>query len=451
MRKDHMDEQTPAKVPIGAKQAGETSSRFDWRWVERCVWTDRMLATLEIGVKGGKWFSLIDKVYHPTNLARAFAKVKANKGAAGVDNVSIAMFEENLEINLRQLGEQLRSGSYRPQAIRRVLIPKPGSTETRPLGIPTVRDRVVQGAVRQVIEPIFERDFAEHSYGFRPRRGAKDALREVDRLLKAGYTQVVDADLRRYFDTIPHDRLMGKVSEKIADGKLLTLIHQFLKQPIFFESLAEAVPTEGTPQGAVLSPLLANLYLNDLDHLLASRGYRMIRYADDFVVLCETAEQANAALDVIRAWTEAAGLILHPEKTHVVDVKQGSFEFLGYRFSPNGKWPRDKSMQRFKDTIREKTKRTKGRSLKAIIVDVNRTLRGWFEYFKHAHRWAFPEIDCWIRGRLRSILRKRLGLRGRGRGADHQRWPNVYFAKHGLFCLKQAHAEARQSASAVNH
>jgi len=348
-----MHEQTPVKVSPGTKQTGEAPDQPDWRWVERCVWTDRMLTALEIGVKGGKWFSLIDKVYQPDNLAQAFAKVKANNGVAGVDHVSIAMFEENLEVNLRLIGEQLQSGAYRPQAIRRVLIPKPGSSEKRPLGIPTVRDRVVQGAVRNVIEPIFEWEFAEHSYGFRPRRGAKDALREVDCLLKAGYTQVVDADLRRYFDTIPHELLMGKASEKIADGS--------------------------------------------------------------------------------------------------VNTKQGSFEFLGYQFSPSGKWPRAKSMQRFMDTIREKTKRTKGHSLKAIIADVNRTLRGWFEYFKHAHRWVFGTLDKWIRGRLRSILRKRLKLRGRGRGADHQRWPNVYFAKHGLFFLERACAAACQSASAVNH
>ena len=435
-------ESTPASVR-DAKQAGEARTR--WSWTERSVWTDRMLTALEQGVKGGRWFSLIDKVHRPANLHAAFAKVKANRGAAGVDHVTIAMFEDDLDGNLTRLGESLRDGTYRPQSIRRVMIPKPGSQETRPLGIPTVRDRVAQGALRQVIEPIFERAFADHSYGFRPGRGAKDALREVDRLLGEGFCHVVDADLRSYFDTIDHDLLMAKVEEKISDGRVLDLIRLFLSQPIF-EGLSEAPPTRGTPQGAVLSPLLANLYLDALDHEMAGAGYRMIRYADDFVVLCETRERADSALELIQGWVDQARLTLHPDKTRVVDARNEGFDFLGYRFENGRKRPRDKSLRRLKDTVRRKTRRTNGRSLGCVIADVNLTLRGWFGYFKHSHRHTFPVLDGWVRMRLRSLLRQRRGLRGRGRGADHQRWPNAFFAEHGLFRLEHAHAAACQSA-----
>jgi hypothetical protein len=213
----------------------------------------RMLAALEDGVKGGKWFSLIDKVWPEKTLRKAFGKVAANQGAPGVDRVTIEMFEGRLDDELRRLSDQLRDGTYRPQAIRRHYIPKPGSQEKRPLGIPTVRDRVVQTAMRMVLEPIFERDFAEQSYGFRPGRGCKDALRRVDELLKADYTYIVDADLKSYFDTIPHDRLMALVSEKVSDGRILTLIEVFLKQGVM-DGLREWTPEMGSPQGAVITP-----------------------------------------------------------------------------------------------------------------------------------------------------------------------------------------------------
>jgi RNA-directed DNA polymerase len=191
-----------------------------------------MLAALEQGVKGGKWFSLIDKVHPERTLRAAFSQVAANQGAAGVDHVTITMFETHLDEDLGRLSELLRNGTYRPQAIRRHYIPKPGTQEKRPLGIPTVRDRVVQTALRMVLEPIFEHEFAEHSYGFRPGRGCKDGLRRVDELLKAGFTYIVDADLKSYFDTIPHDRLMALVGQKVSDGRVLTLIEMFLKQAV---------------------------------------------------------------------------------------------------------------------------------------------------------------------------------------------------------------------------
>ena len=395
-----------------------------------------MLAALEEGVQGGVWHSLIDKVWRPANLSSAWNKVRRNKGSAGVDHVTTEMFEREAPGHLERLSRQLKEGSYRPSAIRRVYIPKPGGGE-RPLGIPTVRDRVVQGALRQVIEPVFERGFASQSYGFRPGRGCKDALRRVDQLLKQGYRWVVDADLKSYFDTIPHGKLLAVVREKVADGRVLQLVERFLGQKVM-DGLESWTPAGGAPQGAVLSPLLSNIYLDPLNHLMEQRGYQMVRYADDLVVLCPSREEAESALATLADWVKSAGLTLHPEKTRVVSVDNEGFEFLGYRFVRSTRWPRDKSKQKLRDLVRSRTRRTDGRSLEAIVTDVNRTLKGWFEYFKHAHRWALRDADGWVRMRLRSILRRRHGRRGRGRGLDQQRWPNAYFRDRGLFSLLQA-------------
>lgn len=404
-----------------------------------------MLTALERGVKGGKWFSLIDKVYGPGNLRAAFARVKANRGSAGVDHVTIAGFEGRLGANLDHLHRTLRDGTYRPQAIRRVWIPKPGRHETRPLGIPTVRDRVVQAALRNVLEPIFERDFAEHSYGFRPNRSAKDGLRRVDRLLKAGYVWVVDADLASYFDTIPRARLMERVGGQVSDGRVLALLEAFLEQEVL-EGAAAWTPARGTPQGAVISPLLANIYLDPLDHWMAERGFQMVRYADDFVILCRSEGEARRALSVVRPWTAEAGLTLHPDKTRIVEATQrGGFDFLGYHFERGYRWPRRRSLGKVKDAIRVRTKRTSGQSLGAIIGSINPILRGWFGYFQHSRPYTFEALDAWVRMRLRSLLRRRRGLRGRGRGADHHRWPNAFFAAHGLYSLEAAYATVRQS------
>ena len=438
-------EQQPSAVPSRAKQGGEIPAR--WAWVEPEVWTDRMLTALEQGVKGGKWFSLIDKVHSKRNLRSAWQSVRANKGAAGVDHQTIGMFERHLEENLTRLEESIRAGTYRPQAIRRAWIPKPGGKDKRPLGIPTVRDRVVQTALRNVLEPVFERDFAARSYGFRPGRGCKDALRRVDWLLKAGYTFVVDADLRSYFDSIPRPQLLERVGAKVSDGRVLALVAAYLEQEVM-EDMKHWTPEKGTPQGAVISPLLSNIYLDPLDHQMAGHGFEMVRYADDFVILCRSQDEAVRALDEVRAWTAQAGLALHPEKTRIVDATQpGGFDFLGYHFERGYRWPRKKSLDKFKDSIRAKTKRTNGHSLDALTRAVSLTLRGWFEYFKHSHKATFRPLDSWVRMRLRSILRKRAGGRGRGHGRDHYRWPNAFFAGHGLFSLTAAHALACQSSA----
>jgi len=404
-----------------------------------------MLTALEEGVKGGKWFSLMDKVYALRNLQAAHQQVRANGGAAGVDHQTLEMFEQNLEANLEKLSRTLRDGLYRPQEVRRTWIPKPGSNEKRPLGIPTIRDRVVQTALLNVLEPIFERDFAKHSYGFRPKRGCKDALRRVDELLNAGNIWIVDADLKSYFDTIPHQSLMGRVAEKVSDGRVLDLIQSFLKQGIM-DGLELWTPDEGSPQGAVISPLLSNIYLDPLDQQMEREGIEMVRYADDFVLLCRTEEDAHRVLNRVQDWTAQAGLKLHPEKTRIVNANEkGGFDFLGYHFERGQKWPREKSLKKLKDTIRAKTQRKNGHSLDEIISRTNRTLRGWFEYFKHSNRYTFERLDRWIRQRLRSILRKRQKKRGLGRGADHQRWPNAYFAAHGLISMQTAHAIACQA------
>jgi RNA-directed DNA polymerase len=434
-------EDTLAGVPVSAKQAGSIWDR--WSWVEPSVWTERMLTALEQGVKGGVWFSLIDKVYAERNLDAAWVQVCKNQGAAGVDHVTIEAYREHVFDNLNRVRAELAGQTYVPQAIRRHWIPKPGSREQRPLGIPTVRDRVVQTALRNVLEPIFERDFAEHSYGFRPGRGCKDALRRVNELLKAGYVYVVDADLKSYFDTIPHERLLALIRRKVADGRVLALLKAFLRQGVM-DGLACWTPEEGTPQGAVISPLLANIYLDPLDHALAEQGFAMVRYADDFVILCRSAAEAERALATVQAWVAQAGLTLHPTKTRVLHAEQG-FDFLGYHFRGLKHWPRKKSLDKLKDNLRAKTRRKNGRSLPSIIAEINRTLQGWFGYFKHSLKTTFAPLDSWVRMRLRSILRKRAGRRGRGRGADHQRWPNRYFAEQGLYSLVAAHVQACQS------
>lgn len=445
------NESIPVPVCTTTKQTGNTHPQ-EWKWVERSIWTDRMLEALDKGVKGGVWFSLIDKVSRVKTLRAAWSQVKANKGSAGTDHQSIEVFEARLEENLEKLQLELQSGSYYPRPIKRVYINKPGSKEKRPLGIPTVRDRVVQNALRLVMEPILEREFLSSSYGFRPVRGCKDALRRVDELLKDGYLWVVDADIKSYFDSIPHERLMQEVEKYIADSQVLALLEKYLKQDIL-DSMKRWRPQEGTPQGAVISPLLANLYLHPVDVTMTETGFEMIRYADDLVILSRSLEGAEAALAWLQNLLTERGLTLHPVKTRIANLTEPgeSFDFLGYHFerASNSKrltrWPRGKSLKKLKDSIRQKTKRCNGQSLEVIIANVNQTLRGWFEYFKHCHKWTFSRLDPWIRRRLRSILRKRIKLKGISRGLDHHRWPNKLFQDLGLFSLEEAHRALLQS------
>jgi RNA-directed DNA polymerase len=402
-----------------------------------------MLAALKSGVKGGRWYSLMDKVYSPGNLEAAWKKVRENQGAAGVDGESVQAFERHAEENLEQLHDWLKTDRYRPSAVRRVWIPKPGTTKQRPLGIPCVKDRVVQTALRNVLEPIFEARFVDQSYGFRPGRSCKDALRRVDGLLKAGYTWVVDADIEGFFDAIDPDILLEELRREVADGAVLRLIEAYLKQQVMEGSKAWN-PVRGTPQGAVISPLLANVYLHAVDEALVGAGLELVRYADDLVILCRSREEAEAALAVLAEVLRGRKLTLHPVKTRVRSWEEG-FEFLGYRFQAGQRWPRRSSVVGLKDKIRTRTRRTNGHSLEMIVTQLNPVIRGWYAYYRHVHPRMFRELDGWIRGRLRSILRRRAGKRGRGRGSDHQRWKISFFVERGLFTMALAHAATSQS------
>jgi RNA-directed DNA polymerase len=442
MSKQREKKYEPVTVPFAATPAGEPPSTRDW--ANPAVWTDRMLTTLEQGVRGGRWHTLIDKVYAPLNLFVASRNVIGNQGAAGVDHQTVEGFLARSQDELDRLHEALRTNKYRPQAVQRVWIPKPGSKEQRPLGVPTVRDRVVQTAMLHVLEPIFDITFSENSYGFRHGRGCHHALERVEELLNAGNVFVVDADLKSYFDTISKTRLMARIREKVSDSRVLRMIEMFLEQGVL-DGMQEWTPETGTPQGAVLSPLLANIYLNPLDHLLAEAGFAMVRYADDFVILCKSREDADRALILVQQWVVENELTLHPTKTRIVDARTEGFDFLGYHFRDKLRLPREKSLKKFKDTVREKTKRTNGHGMPFICARLSSQLRGWFTYFRHSHWSVFRDLDGWIRGRLRSILRKRQKRRGRGHGRDHQRWPNAFFDELGLYSLNAAHIRFVQS------
>jgi RNA-directed DNA polymerase len=404
-----------------------------------------MLTTLlENKVKGGKWHALIDKVYAPLNLYTAARKVTGKKKAAGVDGQSCEAFEEHLLVETRQLSDEIKAQTYRPSAVLRVHIPKPGRpNETRPLGIPTVRDRAVQRGMLNVIEPILDHQFHERSFGFRHGVGAHDALRIVEQKLQEGYVYVVDADLKGYFDTIPKDRLLALVKKHISDSRMLKLLKLFLDQNIM-EELREWSPIAGVPQGAVLSPVLSNLYLNPLDHQMAADGFEMVRYADDFVVLCRSQSEAEEALRLIIAWVEKAGLTLHPTKTKIVDSRVRSFAFLGYSFRGDKIYPRRESLAKMKARIKELTPRKRSGSVELIAAELNRVLVGWFGYFRHCRWTIYKDLDAKIRSRLRRLLLKR-HRKNPERLPRQQRWPNAYFAQAGLYSLREAHFRFAQS------
>jgi RNA-directed DNA polymerase len=283
----------------------------------------------------------------------------------------------------------------------------------------------------------FERDFAEQSYGFRPGRGCAQAVQRVEELLADGRAWCVNLDSKSYFDTIPHERLLGLVRQRVVDGSVLALLEQGLKAGVL-EALKGWQPTErGTPQGAVISPLLANLYLNPLDHQMAQRGYQTVPYADDLVVLCQTQAEAEAALAYLRQWSEAAGLSLHPTRTRIVDAQHTGFDFLGWHFCGRKKWPRHKSLAKLQEKLRPWTGRTNGWSLGEILAKLNPILRGWHGYFRGSEPLGLAGPDGWLRRRRRAMLRKRDKRPGYGNTqADHQRWPNRWFAAQGLFNLE---------------
>jgi RNA-directed DNA polymerase len=435
--------QAAEATPITEADRARWARRAKWSWAEDTIWTDTMLTALGNGVKGGKWFSLIDKAYKPQVLINAWSKVRANKGASGVDKISIQKFEANQDQHLEELADELKTGTYQPKAVRRVYIPKEKG-KFRPLGIPTIKDRIAQQAVKAAIEPIFENEFLETSYGFRPKRGAKAALEEVNRLIKEGYVWVLDADIKAYFDKISHDKLLDKIKRRISDGKIISLIEMWMKQPIM-EECKEWIPTEGTPQGGVISPLLANIYLHDLDVTLMSAKYKMIRYADDFVVLTKTRQEAEEALRVIQIWMTEHELTLHPEKTHIGNcmIEGEGFEFLGYRFEAGTRWVRKKSIQRFGDRIREKTSRVCGKAISEVIKDVNPILRGWYNYFRDVTKYSLRTFDGFVRRRLRAIIQRQNKKKSFGNGWSNVRVPNTFFADNGLINMEELQRQYR--------
>jgi len=448
-------ERTSTEVSEKTKQVEEAPLWLrEWlqRTAEPCVWTERMLTALVEGVKGDKWFSLMDKVYARRTLSRAWERVRSKGTAAGVDRQSMAFFAKDAEKRLDKLHRELKEDRYTPQPVKRTWIDKSGKKEKRPLGIPAVRDRIVQTALLMVLEPIFEREFVPNSYGFRKGMGCKDALREVDQHVQAGCNWVVDVDFKGFFDTIDHERLMELIRRRISDGRVLALLQAYLNAEIL-DGMRRWKPETGTPQGAVISPLLANVFLHELDVRMKQAGHRMVRYADDFVVLCETETEANSALEMVHCYADEYELTVHPDKTRIGNCSRygEGFDFLGYHFERGKRWPSAEKLPQLRARLRPLLKRTNGRSLEAIIADINPILRGWFEYFKHSGLSAMKTVDGWVRKRLRSILRKRRKRKGNAKGADHQRWPNVFFTAHGLFSLKQARESTRQSLYRGNH
>jgi len=362
-------------------------------------------------MKKRKWYSLIDKVYSLPNLLESWYEVKENKGSWGIDKESLEQFEGNLNQNLKELSRLLKERRYAPSAVRCVLIPKPNSSDMRPLGIPTIRDRVVQQAIKRVIEPIFEAKFKEVSFGYRPKRRALQAIQKCKEHMAAGYRWVVDADISSFFDTVNHRLLMQALKEEIADSTLLDLIERFLKAGVMRE--ARLLPSVGgVPQGGVISPLLANVYLHYFDEVMAGRGYRLVRYCDDFVIFAKFKRKAERALLVSKQILEDRLLLkLHPQKTRIVHGFFDGFEFLGCLFKSGYIRPRDKSIVSFKDKVRYITRRQQPKKFKMIIQHLNPVVRGWGNYFRYGNvRTLYQRLDEWIRMRLRSFLEKKKAL-----------------------------------------
>ncbi|MFZ3130654.1 MAG: group II intron reverse transcriptase/maturase [Desulfosporosinus sp.] len=372
-----------------------------------------------------KVHSLIDKVYHKTNLELAWNQVKANGGSGGIDKVNIPTFEEVAEVELARLHQELKEETYQSMPVRRLYIPKRGNPkEKRPLGIPAIRDRVCQQALKNRLEPIFEPLFSECSFGYRLGRSTHQAMRKIYRELMEGCEWIVDADLRNFFGTVHHERLIDMIAEQVSDGRILKLIRQMLEAG-YMESGKKYATPSGTPQGSVVSPLFSNIYLNRFDHEMTKKGYRLTRFADDWVILCKTQVEAAKALREAKIILESLGLTLHPDKTKITHIKWG-FEFLGYKLK-RGKglslplekvkkipriniyaYPTDKSIKRFTDTIQSRTKRRIPLTVYQLIDTINPVIRGWGNYYRKAHvRKLFNRLQGWIIRRIWSHRTKR--------------------------------------------
>lgn len=383
-----------------------------------------------------KWYSLYDKVYALPNLEEAWKKVRSKRGAGGVDRQTIASFGEEKERHLLELQRLLREKKYCPHALRRVYIPK-GNGDERPLGIPAVRDRVVQQALLNILQPIFEPLFHEHSYGFRPDRSTHQAIAQVRNALGNGKEWIVDVDIRKYFDTVNHELLLEAVNEEISDGSVLRLVRKFLESGVMEEGVWRETD-EGTPQGGVISPLLANIYLNRFDWKMAQAGYEVARYADDLVVLCNSKEEAERAYKLI--WRIIEGelcLQLHPDKTRILYHKEGAFDFLGFMIHRRYLWLRIKSLSKFKEHVRELTRRQQPRNIREMVRLLNYSLRGFGNYFQVADvKGLFEELDAWIRMRVRCFMEKKRAVKHQNR-----RISNATLAALGLVSLSGLRTE----------
>ena len=405
-----------------------------------------------------RFYLLYDKVYRADILAHAYALAKQNGGAPGVDGVTFEDIDAaGLEPWLAAVQEALRAETYRPQAVRRVLIPKPGGGE-RPLGIPGIRDRVVQTAARLIVQPIFEADLEPTAYGYRPGRSALKADQEVHRALCAGHTEVIDADVSKYFDTVPHSDLMTSLARRISDRRMLRLLKMWLKAPVAertdgggWRVSGGKRATRGTPQGGVVSPLLANVYMNRFLKVFRLRGLdrrygaRLVNYADDFVVLCRTG--APEVLAQSRRWFTQMGLTLNERKTRVCDGRRESFDFLGYTFGPmryrkDGHWylgaaPAKKAVTRVKGRIRQILRPGNQAPWVEVKDALNRAVRGWANYFSYGTRlMAYRAVDHYVWERVRHFLRRRHKVPSRG---TKRFSADVVFGELGVFQLRRFH------------